>query len=360
MGQRIAVCATQVPFVEGGAEALAETLHQQLLARGFESALVTVPFAWTPRLRLLESALAWRLLTLGGPAGEPDLVIATRFPSYLIRHPNKVVWLVHQFRQVYDLLGTGWSDFGRSSRDRRIVELVRAMDARAFSEARALYAISSNVAERARRHNGVEPAVLYPPPRLAERLEQGTPGDYVLAVGRLDQLKRFDLLIESLRLVETPVRCRIAGTGPERARLEESIRRHRLESRVELLGRVGDDELVRLYRDCLAVFYAPYDEDFGFVTVEAFKAAKPILTAADSGAVLELVRHDENGRIHPPGDAAAIARSLDLLWRDRDRAAELGRRGRAAVESIGWDGVIAALTGREAVPAAGGAGDARA
>ena len=342
---RVAVCATQVPFLSGGAEALAETLHRELLARGFESALVTIPFAWTPRLQIVESALLWRLLSLDGPAGEPDLVIATRFPSYLVRHPNKVIWLVHQFRQVYDLLGTAWSDFGRGARDRRVIEQVRAMDDRAFSEARAVYTISRNVAERARRHNGAEATVLYPPPPLLDRLEAGPPGDYVLTVGRLDELKRVDLLIESLRLTETPVRCRIAGDGPLRAHLAERVASHRLEDKVELLGRVGDDQLVRLYRDCLAVYYAPYDEDFGFVTAEAFQAGKPVLTAADSGAVLELVRHDENGLVHDAGDAAAVARSLDALWRDRERAAELGRRGRAAVEGWSWDSVIATLTG---------------
>jgi glycosyltransferase involved in cell wall biosynthesis len=229
-----------------------------------------------------------------------------------------------------------------------LVELVRAMDARAFGEARALYAISENVAARARRHNGVEATVLQPPPRLFERIAPGEPGDYVFTAGRLDELKRVELLIDSLRETETPVRCKIAGDGPLREAFADRVRRHGLERRVELLGRVTDDELVGLYRDCLAVYYAPYDEDFGFVTVEAFKAAKPILTAADSGAVLELVRHDENGRIHPAGDAAAFARSLDLLWRERERAAELGRRGHDAVAGMGWDRVIAALTGTTA------------
>jgi glycosyltransferase involved in cell wall biosynthesis len=229
------------------------------------------------------------------------------------------------------------------------------MDDRAFAEARALYAISGNVAERARRHNGVEPAVLYPPSRLTDRIEPGPFGDYVLAVARLDELKRVDLLVESLRFTASPVRCRIVGDGPQRERLADAVRRYRLEARVELCGRVDDGELARLYRECLAVFYAPYDEDFGFVTLEAFQAGKPILTASDSGAVLELVRHDENGRIHDPGDARAIARSLDLLWQERERAAELGRRGRAAVAGIGWDRVIAALTGASTPAAAAAA-----
>ncbi len=175
--------------------------------------------------------------------------------------------------------------------------------------------------------------------------KRAPPGDYVLAAGRLEELKRVELLIESLAHTTTPVRCKIAGEGPLRDRLIELVRRHELERRVELVGRVTDEELIALYRDCLAVYHAPYDEDFGFVTVEAFKAAKPILTASDSGAVLELVRHDENGRVHPPGDATAFAASIDLLWHERERAAELGRRGHEAVAGLSWDRVIAALTG---------------
>jgi glycosyltransferase involved in cell wall biosynthesis len=219
------------------------------------------------------------------------------------------------------------------------------MDDRAFAESRALYAISGNVAARARRHNGADPVVLHPPPRLFDRLEAGPPGDFVLAAGRLEELKRVELLIESLAHTTTPVRCKIAGEGPLRDRLIELVRRHELERRVELVGHVTDEELIALYRDCLAVYHAPFDEDFGFVTVEAFKAAKPILTASDSGAVLELVRHDENGRVHPPGDATAFAASIDLLWHERERAAELGRRGHEAVAGLSWDRVIAALTG---------------
>ena len=332
---RVAVCATQVPFVTGGAEAMAETLHRELLARGFESTLVTIPFAWIPRLEIVESALAWRLLSLDGPAGEPDLVIATRFPSYLVRHPNKVIWLVHQFRQVYDLIGTGWSDFRNDPRDRRVVDLVRAMDARAFAEARALYAISGNVAERARHHNGVEATVLYPPPRLFDRLVTGAAGDYVFTAGRLDELKRVELLIDALALTETPARCRIAGEGPLREALAERVRRHGLERRVELLGRVTDDELIALYRDCLAVYYAPYDEDYGIVPYEAFMAEKPVITTTDAGGPLDVVADRRTGLVVEPR-ADAVADACTYLLGHEDEARAWGQAGRAVAERLSW------------------------
>ena len=93
---RICICASQVPFVTGGAELLVESLRAQLVARGFVVDVVALPFAWEPHRQAVRSAFAWRLLTLMEEPSRPiDLVIATKFPSYLIRHPVKVVWMVH-------------------------------------------------------------------------------------------------------------------------------------------------------------------------------------------------------------------------------------------------------------------------
>src|SRR5690606_13674813 len=133
-------CNSLVPFAHGGAELHVDGLCRALRERGFTVELVTLPFSWHDKLHLVDSALAWRLVDLRGADGiAPDLVIATRFPSYLVRHPNKVVWLIHQFRQAYDLLGTAWSDFGAGPEDQRALELVRNMDATGFREARAIF-----------------------------------------------------------------------------------------------------------------------------------------------------------------------------------------------------------------------------
>ena len=164
---RICVCGVQVPFAFGGAEMLVQSLVEQLRARGYEAETVALPFTWPNRTQLFKSCLAWRLLDLTEVDGAKiDLVIATRFPSYLVKHPNKVVWLVHQLRQAYDLQGTRYSDFRDTPRDRNVAEMLRAMDARTLSEARRVFSISSNVAERLERHNGMRIEALYPPPRL--------------------------------------------------------------------------------------------------------------------------------------------------------------------------------------------------
>lgn len=343
-GERICICDAQVPFARGGAEMLCESLRDELVRRGFEADLVALPFGWPTRVDVLKSCLAWRLIDLTEAAGKRiDRVIATRFPSYLVKHPNKVVWLVHQLRQIYDLRGTRHSDFADEPRDQAVIEMVRDMDRRTLREARAVFTISRNVAGRLRRHNEIEAEVLYPPPRLEARYHAGDFGDYVFGIGRLDRMKRFDLLIRALQHTTTGVRCRIAGTGPEREALAELAARLGVAARVELLGWVEDREVVELFAGAGAVFFAPYDEDYGYVTVEAFKAGKPVVTTADAGGVLEFVEDGVTGFVCPPDSPPAIGARFDRLFRERREARTMGAAGQARVRSIAWDQVIARL-----------------
>lgn len=343
---RVLVCNAQVPFARGGAELLVESLRDELRRRGHQADVVTLPYAWETRERLIASALAWRMVDLDTVAGERvDRVIATRFPSYLVRHPHKVVWLVHQLRQIYDLKGTAHSDFGDGAVDRAVIDTVRRMDAQGLGEARRVYSISRNTAERLRRFNDLEATVLYPPPKLAGTERAAAHGDVVFSAGRLDPLKRFDQLLRGVAAAATPVRCRLAGEGPERGALEELARKLGIAERVEFLGWVDDATLVAEYARALAVYYAPYDEDYGYVTVEAFLAGRPVVTTADAGGVLEFVRDGVNGFVVPPAAPRALGAALDRLWNDRAEAARLGAAGREQVRGIGWDAVVEALLG---------------
>ena len=344
MSARIVVCAAQVPFTRGGAEVLYESLRDELVRRGHRAEIVALPFNWSSRAAILRSALAWRLLELGEAAGERvDLVIATRFPSYVVRHPRKVVWLVHQLRQVYDLAGTRFSDFGERPGDEEVARMVREIDARALGEARARFTISRNTAERLREHNGLDAEPLYPPPKLGDAYRSAAPGDTVVTVGRLDPMKRFDLLVRALAECRRPVRATIAGDGPDRDRLLELAARLGVAERVSLPGRVDDARLVELYAGALAVYYAPFDEDYGYVTLEAFRSERPVVTTADAGGVLEFVADGENGFVCAPDSPREIAARLDRLFDDRDEALRLGRAGRARVAGIGWDLVVESL-----------------
>ena len=341
---RVSVCDTQVPFVSGGAEAQDTALVRHLREAGHEADLVTLPFAWTPRLQILQSALAWRLVSLDGATGPPDLVVAGRFPSYLVRHPNKIVWLIHQFRQAYDLRGTRWSDFRDNPADRAMVDRIHEMDRRSLREARRIYTTSRNNADRLRRSLNIEAEVLHAPPPLEGRLQPGGRGDYVFTVARLDRMKRTELLIDALTACRSGLRARIAGDGPERDALRRRIAERGLGDRVELLGRVDDDELVRLYAGARVVFYAPYDEDYGYVAIEAFMSGKPVVTTSDSGGVLEFVDDNRTGLVAAAGDLAGLAAALDRLSTDADLAGRLGAAGREAVSHIRWRRVVETLT----------------
>src|SRR5947208_10239689 len=163
---RIAVCAPQVPFARGGAEIFAEDLVTGLRARAHEADLVTVPYKWYPGERVLSQAFLWRLLDLDEADGRTiDLVIATKFPSYAVRHRNKVVWLLHQFRQAYELDRTPLGQFGESAEERATRRAVQRLDRVALGEARRVFATSRNVADRLERSTGVVADVMPHPPQ---------------------------------------------------------------------------------------------------------------------------------------------------------------------------------------------------
>src|SRR4029077_5767756 len=163
---RIAVCRPQVPFVRGGAELVADDLVRELRARGHEAEAVVIPFKWYPGTRVLDQAFLWRLLDLTEADGrEIELVIATKFPAYCVRHPNKVAWVLHQFRQAYDYDRTELGQFSESPEDRATRAAVERLDRIALGEARRVFATSRNVAERLERYTGVTPELLPHPPQ---------------------------------------------------------------------------------------------------------------------------------------------------------------------------------------------------
>jgi glycosyltransferase involved in cell wall biosynthesis len=341
----VLVCAVQAPFIVGGAEILVSELREKLLRRGFRVDVVSVPFKWYPVSELVRQALAWRLLDVTESNGtRVDLVIPTKFPSFLVRHPRKVAWLFHQHREVYDLYGTAYCSFTESPEDQRVREAIQQMDTQSLSECRKLFTISRNVAERLLRWNGFEATPLYPPPQHLGRYRTDAYGDFLLYAGRLDRLKRLDLVLDALARTACGARLKIAGAGPLEAELRKQIARLGISDRVELLGFVSAEELVDLYAHCRAACYAPVNEDYGYVTVEAFLSKKPVVTTTDAGGPLEFVSDGENGLVTAP-TAEALAAGFERLWSlPERRLRELGEAGYTRVKDISWDRVIDALT----------------
>jgi glycosyltransferase involved in cell wall biosynthesis len=336
---RIAVCRPQVPFVRGGAELMADRLVDELRERGHEAETVSVPFKWYPGTRALDQAFVWRLLDLTEADGRAiDLVIATKFPAYCVRHPNKVAWVLHQFRQAYDYDRTDLGQFSESPQDRATIRAIERLDTVALGEARKVFATSRNIADRLKRYTDVDAQVLpHPPQELPYRTAPAE--GFVLSVNRLDRAKRIDLLVEAAKS-EPSLRVVITGEGPDRARLEALA--DGVDGRVEFTGRVDDDGLADLYARCSAVYYAPVDEDFGMVPFEAFLSAKPVLTTTDAGGPLEVVRDRETGLVVAP-DARELARAAAYATANADEAAAWGRAGKAVAERVTWDACIDAL-----------------
>lgn len=342
--RRVLVLAVQSPFARGGAERHVRRLTEELVQRGVEADLVSMPMAERERFDLVRAALAWRSLDLTEAGGQPvDAVIATRFPTYAIRHPNKVVWLIHQYRQVYDQFGTPFSDFTSSSEDRRTREVIARIDQVGLSEARRVFANSKTVAARLSRFNGIASEPLYHPPPLAGRYRGGPSGDTVLWVGRLERWKRPSLLVGALPHAPE-ARAVFVGRGPEQARLSALAAELGVQDRVRFLPEVDDETLLALYAESRVVAVTAAGEDLGYVPLEAFLSGKPVLTTEDAGGPLEFVRDGETGIVTAPRPEA-FGVALRLAWSRPEALQAMGEAGRARAARLSWDAPIAALLG---------------
>jgi glycosyltransferase involved in cell wall biosynthesis len=343
--RRIVVADAQTPFVRGGAELHVDALIAQLRGRGHAVEKVALPFRGQNKPELLAQAAAWRLLDLTVSHDRPiDLVIATRFPSYFVRHPHKVAWVIHQHRAAYELAGTPYSDFEQSEADVGLRKRLIELDTQMLGECRRVFANARNTANRIRSFNGVPATPLYHPPTLGDRLRPGRDGNYFLVVGRLETVKRIDLAIRAMAFVDRETTLTIAGDGSQRGALEALAIECGVGGRVRFAGAVTDAELISLYSDCRAVIYTPYDEDFGYVTLEAFLSGKPVITASDSGGPLEFVIEGTNGMVRPP-EPASIGEAAATLATDTELARRLGAAGRQRASGITWDGVVEQLIG---------------
>jgi glycosyltransferase involved in cell wall biosynthesis len=341
----VLVCEAQVPFVHGGAELLVRGLVDELTRRGYRAERVSVPFKWYPKDELLTGAAAWRMIDLSESNGTRiDAVIATKFPTYFVRHPNKITWLLHQYRAIYDLCGTPYSDFHHTERDVRLRDKLIALDNDVLAESKRLFTIARNTSARLARYNGITAEPLYHPPPLAGRLQPGPFGDYVLSVGRLEANKRVDLIIRALAHADPRVRLVVVGDGPLRSPLEELAVRIGVADRVTWTGGIDDQQLIALYAGALAIVFPPFDEDYGYVSLEAFHARKPVITTSDAGGPLEFVEDAVTGLVVDP-TPEALGGAIARLVADSRLVRELGDTGYDRVRSITWNAVVDRLMG---------------
>jgi glycosyltransferase involved in cell wall biosynthesis len=345
---RIIIATVQVPFVRGGAEVLAEGLREVLQAQGHEAEIVTIPFKWYPPERILDHMLICRLLDLTeSSGGGVDRVIGLKFPAYLIPHTNKVLWILHQHKAAYELWDHSLNDLSQFPNGAKIRAAIRLADRQCIPEAKRIFTIAANVSDRLKKYCGIDSVPLYHPPRHAEQFYCAEAEDYLFFPSRLAPVKRQSLVLEAMAQTRQPIRLRFAGSADSPFYAEELkmlALKLNVEHRVEWLGQVTEEEKRRCYAHARGIIFPPLDEDYGYVTLEAMLASKPVIACGDSGGPLEFIRHEKTGLIAKP-TPEGLASAMDKVWSDREQAQELGEAGRAQYMAlkISWSEVVKRL-----------------
>jgi glycosyltransferase involved in cell wall biosynthesis len=324
---------------------IARALTQALRECGHDADIVV-----TPQNRFGRQAsayLATWLTDVGSSGGHRiDQVISLRYPSYAVRHPQHVCWLNHTMREYYDL----WDRFSASLSPRgRVKERIRRRALHAADRylltrnVSRLFVQSRTIQNRLRIWPELKSSVLYPPaPQRPYRCDDYS--DYIFFVSRLTPLKRADLFIRALASDEgRNVRAVMGGDGEERDQLTALVRELGLENRIRFVGALNDAQLVEHLARCRAVCFPPLDEDYGFVTSEAFASAKAVVTCHDSGGPPELVVDGVNGLVCDP-TPAALGRAFARLIEDRPLAEKLGSAARLSADRLQWADAVRELT----------------
>lgn len=344
---KLIIATTSNPFVEGGATFMVDWLEHALVRRGHEVETFRFPFS-DAHDEILDQLVALRLIDL---SEHGERLITVRTPSHLLRHPCKVTWFIHHYRSAYDLWGTPYQSLPNSHEGEACRQAIVSADNIGLREARRLFCNSIAVRNRLKKYNGLTAEVLYPPLMNPEEFGCGEYGEYLLYFSRLAHHKRQWLALESLRYTKTPVHLVIAGEADATSLqyvedLKSAIDRYELRKRVSLMPRwVPHEEKLRLFADCLGVLYFPFDEDsYGYPSLEAHAARKAVLTTTDSGGTIELIGHGVNGFVVPP-DPEVMAQHMDVLYRNRNAARQMGEQGSSQVLELGitWDHVVGRL-----------------
>ncbi|HEY6566903.1 MAG TPA: glycosyltransferase family 4 protein [Actinomycetota bacterium] len=346
---RIAVLHPQTAFVRGGAETHAESLVTALRAAGHDADLVQIAGKWYPPSQLAHQMAVWRSFDITESNGlKVDAVIGLKFPAYLAQHERKVVWLIHQHRTAYELWDhPDYADLKRQDDGAAVRDMVWEADRVALGEAKRVFTNSNNVKERLWSSLRIPAETLYHPSGLSERLldrEPGPSGDHILFPSRMESLKRQSLVIDAMAHVKTAVNLILVGRGPDEQQLRDRVQRLGLTDRVSFEIGISDERLEDLYLSALGVYFGPFDEDYGYVTLEGMAAERPVVTLSDSGGPLEFVRDGDTGIVASP-EPKAIADAFDRLHADRVAAQRMGQAGKELImaEVPRWPDVVARL-----------------
>lgn len=323
---KIAVVAvTSQSGERGGAERFYEGLVTALNEAGAHAELVSLISNESSFEAIQETLLSFYDLDLS----EYDGAISTKAPSHLVRHPNHICYLVHTMRVFYDMFDTEFKNPSPDIYKQR--EFIQKVDTAALIKTRKLFTIGYEVSARLLKWNGLQSEVLHPP-LLFNHFKPGN-FEYVFLPSRLHRWKRIDLIINAFRHVSVPVALKIAGAGEDEFSLRELAADNQ---KIEFLGRVSDRELVTLYSNALVVPFVPKGEDYGYVTLEAFKSEKPVITCKDSGEPAHFIINNVNGFLCEP-QPEDIAGKINFLYHNKELATAMGKKGKVSINHIKWD-----------------------
>ncbi|KAB8330677.1 glycosyltransferase family 4 protein [Scytonema tolypothrichoides VB-61278] len=331
---RIAVVVPRMASGEiGGAERFHEGLANSLNSLDTHADLVKVVIDESNFETIEESYLRCYDLDVSAY----DAVISTKAPTYLVRHPNHVCYLQHTIRVFYDMFDREFPYADETLKKQR--ELIHKLDTGSLRSPRTrkVFSQGHEIRNRLLKWNGIDSEVLYP--GIVLNCTQQKNYEYIFMPGRLHRWKRVDLVIEAMRYVKYPVHLKISGTGEDEQQLRSLAG---TEKRIEFLGRVSDEELINLYANALVVPFVPIQEDYGYVTLEAFAHAKPVITCEDSGEPLQFVKNSINGFVVPP-QAEEIAKVINYLFENPEQAKIMGNRGKLDTSYITWSNVSQTL-----------------
>lgn len=392
MARSIAILApSSVPFQMGGAERFWLGLRQALAdLPGLFVELLKLPCREDSFAQIVDSYKTFSEMDLS----HFDVVISGKYPAWMVSHHNHILYMLHPLRGLYDTYhftglpeklekvpaaladlaailrspNAGRGDlpavFELCSRALNtkslpsslfafpgplVRELVHFMDRAALapSQISAYLAISDRICQR----KDYFPAnanvkVLHPPSDISGFF--CGEGKYAFTASRLNSMKRIHLIVDAMAYVGADISLKIAGTGPE---LEHLRRRAQADPRIEFLGHVPDAELPALYANAIFTPFAPYDEDYGLIVLEAMKSGKPVISLSDSGGALELIEDGVNGFVVEP-TAAALGAAMDKLARNPALARKMGEAAIKSVERVNWPETVSALLGHAAAESA--------
>jgi len=343
---KIAITIAMTPFLYGGAEFLAVSLNNKLLELGFESQVIRCHYSEYSVDNILDSMMVARLTRLDNV----DMMISLKFPAYLIPHENKRLWLLHQLRPAYDLEGIQPYDFfAYSNYAQKIKNNIINSDNTFLSPLEGrIFTISQVVSDRLKKYNKIDSDYLYPPIIDEEMFYKGEKGDYIFYPSRISVSKRQGLLVEAMKFTKSNVKLVLAGKGDSIQNEEEIIHlieRYNLSGKITYINRfITQKEKCDLYANCLGAAFIPLDEDYGYITIEAFKSSKPVITCVDSGCPALFVQHEQCGYVVNP-TAQELAAAMDMLYENTKNAIEMGQNANERLKklNINWETVLSRL-----------------